>query len=120
MSWHGVCGHDGVVERFRRALARGRLASSFLFAGPEGIGKRTFALKLAQGLLCERRPEEALDPCEECPGCLQVAAGSHPDVALVSKPKDKSFLPLELLIGDKEHRMRQGLCRSIALKTSPA
>ena len=52
MSWHGIQGHDDVVELFRRALARGRLASSFLFAGPEGIGKRTFALKLAQALLC--------------------------------------------------------------------
>ncbi|NQT13419.1 MAG: DNA polymerase III subunit [Planctomycetes bacterium] len=116
MSWHGICGHDEVVDRFRRALGRRRLASSFLFVGPEGIGKRAFALKLAQALLCERRPEEALDPCGECPACLQVAAASHPDLHLVAKPKDKAFLPLELLVGDKEHRMRQGLCRNIALK----
>jgi DNA polymerase III subunit delta' len=67
-----------VVDQFRRALARGRLASTFLFVGPAGIGKRTFALRLAQGLLCERVPEVQLDPCGECPSCLQVAAGSHP------------------------------------------
>ena len=48
MSWHGIDGHDDVVEQFRRALVHGRLASSFLFAGPAGVGKRTFALKLAQ------------------------------------------------------------------------
>jgi DNA polymerase-3 subunit delta' len=47
---------------------------------------------------------------------VQAAAGSHPDVTLVSKPKDKSFLPLELLIGDKEHRRRRGLCHDISLK----
>ena len=116
MSWHGIYGHDDVVEQFRRALARRRLASSFLFVGPEGIGKRSFALKLAQALLCQRRAEEAMDPCGECPACLQVAAGSHPDVESVAKPKGKSFLPLELLIGDKEHRMRRGLCRKIALR----
>jgi DNA polymerase III subunit delta' len=114
--WHGIIGHDTVVEQFRRAIKRGRLASSFLFAGPAGIGKRSFAIKLAQALLCEKRPEEALDPCENCPACIQVIAGTHPDFYLVSKPNDKSFIPLDLLIGDKEHRRREGLCHHVALK----
>ena len=52
MAWQGIEGHDDVVEGFRRALARNRLASTFLFVGPPGIGKRTFAEKLAQALLC--------------------------------------------------------------------
>ncbi|MCX7428192.1 MAG: DNA polymerase III subunit delta' [Planctomycetia bacterium] len=116
MSWHGIDGHDDVAEQFRRALGRGRLASSFLFVGPPGVGKRAFALKLAQTLLCQTRPEEAMDPCGECPGCVQVAARTHPDLILVAKPEDKSYIPLELLIGDKEHRMREGLCHDIGLK----
>jgi DNA polymerase-3 subunit delta' len=116
--WHGLHGHDDVVEQFRRALARGRLASSFLFAGPTGVGKRTFAMKLAQGLLCQTRPEEALDPCGTCPSCVQVASLTHPDLNLVAKPADKSFIPVELLIGDREHRRREGLCHNIAMKPS--
>jgi len=116
MAWHGIVGHDDVVERFRLALRRGRLASSFLFVGPAGIGKRTFALKLAQALLCPSRSEDLLDPCEQCPACLQVLALTHPDLELVAKPEDKSFIPLELLIGDREHRARRGLCHSLSLK----
>jgi len=116
MAWHGILGHDDVVQKFRRALARGRLASSFLFVGPAGIGKRAFAFKFAQALLCAVRHDSALDPCEVCPACVQVRAGTHPDFQYVCKPDDKSFLPLELLIGDKEHRGRQGLCHDIALK----
>lgn len=116
MAWQGIVGHERVVEQFRRALARGRLATSFLFAGPSGIGKRQVALALAQALLCQRRPEVALDPCQQCPACVQVRAGSHPDVDLVAKPPDKSVLPLELLIGDAEHRMRQGLLHRLGLK----
>ena len=57
-----------------------------------------------------------MDPCEYCPSCLQVAARTHPDLEIVSKPEDKSFLPLELFIGDKEHRMKEGLCHRIAMK----
>src|SRR4051812_40930112 len=106
MSWHGIEGQDAVVARFREAVARGRLASTFLFVGPAGVGKRTFALKLAQALLCENRPEAALDPCGHCPGCAQVAALSHPDLEIVNKPADKSTIPVSALIGDKEHRMQ--------------
>jgi len=116
MSWHGIEGHDAVVECFRRAIARGRLASSFLFVGPPGVGKHTFARKLAQALLCETRGEETLDPCGACSACVQAAAGTHPDLLLVAKPADRAFVPLELLIGDQEHRMGQGLCHDIGLK----
>ncbi|MEN6451609.1 MAG: DNA polymerase III subunit delta' [Thermoguttaceae bacterium] len=105
-----------MVEEFRRALQRGRLASSFLFAGPAGIGKRTFALKLAQAMLCQTRPEESLDPCESCPSCAQAVAGTHPDIAMVAKPADKSFIPLELFLGEREHRRREGLCHQIGIK----
>ena len=114
--WQGIHGHDDVVQQFRQAMKRERLASSFLFVGPAGIGKRSFAIKLAQSLLCQTRSAETLDPCGTCPACVQVLARTHPDLEVVAKPKDKSFLPLELFIGDKEHRMRRGLCRSIALK----
>lgn len=116
MSWHGIEGHNEIVEQFRRAVRRRRLASSFLFVGPEGVGKRTFALRLAQALLCDTRPEDALDPCGKCPACLQVVAGSHPDVHVVSKPPDKSLLPLELFLGPKERRGREGLCYEISLR----
>ena len=116
MSWHGIEAHDEVVEQFRCALARGRLASSFLFVGPAGIGKRLFAMKLAQTLLCEQHPESAMDPCGRCAACQQVEAGTHPDVEVVVRPKDKSFIPLDLLLGDKEHRGREGLCHTIAMK----
>ncbi len=116
MAWQGIEGHDRLVERFRSALERGRMSGSFMFVGPTGIGKHTVALKLAQTLLCETRPEVALDPCGTCPACMQVAADTHPDLLTVAKPPDRAFIPLELMIGDKDHRMREGLCHDIALK----
>ncbi len=116
MAWQGIEGHDQLVKRFRSALGRGRMSGSFLFVGPAGIGKHTFALKLAQTLLCQQRPEEQLDPCGACAACTQVAANTHPDLLTVAKPQDRAFIPLDLMIGDKDHRMREGLCHDISLK----
>lgn len=125
MAWQGILGHDDVVARFRHAVQRGRLAGSFLFVGPSGIGKRFFALALARGLLCKGNGDFELDPCGQCESCRLFGSGEfrppdapfvspHPDLYLVSKPADKSLLPLELLIGDKDHRGRSGLCFEIS------
>ena len=116
MSWQGIEGHDTVVEQFRVSLRRGRLASTYLFVGPEGVGKHAFALKLAQALLCHAHRPEQLDPCGRCAACLQVLAGTHPDLLRVAKPSDRSFIPVELLIGSGEKRMHEGLCHDISLK----
>jgi DNA polymerase-3 subunit delta' len=116
MTWQGIRGHDEVVTRFRTAVSHNRLASTFLFVGPSGCGKRSFALKLAQALLCERNSEAQLEPCGACSACKQVIAGTHPDIDYVCKPEDKSSIPLELLIGSDEKRMREGLCFRISLK----
>jgi len=101
------------VERFRRAAAKGRLAGSYLFVGPEGVGKRTFALRLARVLLCQDRPVEQFEACGRCAGCVQAAAGTHPDLLQVSKPPGHATLPLKLFIGDLEHR---GLCYELSLR----
>ncbi len=114
MAWHEIIGHENVIERFRRSVRSGRLASTYLFVGPEGIGKRTFALKLGQALLCERSTAE-LDPCGSCLSCQQAIAQTHPDLLCVSKPEDRNSIPVELFIGDREHRRREGLCHDISL-----
>src|SRR5687768_14848315 len=107
MSWQGIEGHDAVVEQFRRALTRGRLASTFLFVGPPGVGKRAFARQLAKTLLCSESPPERMSPCGRCPSCQQVAARTHPDLFEIAKPEDRSFIPIKLLIGEDESRMKE-------------
>ena len=114
--WQGIEGHDDVVERFRLSLARGRLASTFLFVGPPGVGKRSFAQALAKALLCQTNREAELEPCGACDSCVQVDAGTHPDLIAISKPPDKTEIPVSTFIGDKDERMRVGLCHDIAMR----
>lgn len=111
-----ILGHDEVLERFRRAVARGRLASTFLFIGPAGIGKRTTALKVAQHLLCDANQPRQFNACGRCESCQQVAANTHPDLIVVQRPPGDSMLSIDLFVGDDEHRMQVGLCHDIGLK----
>lgn len=111
-----LVGHDRVKERFRRTLAKGRLASTYLFVGPEGVGKRCFAERLAAALLCQNPGEDPLEPCGVCPACQLSAAGTHPDLLRVSRPEGKTTLPVDLFIGPADKRNRQGLCHDLALK----
>ena len=104
MAWLNIEGHDDIVAQFRRALEENRLASTFLFVGPEGIGKRAFAVRLAQALLCEKRDAKLLDPCGHCPACAQVLAGTHPDLIQISRPAGKSDIPVGILKGDDRNR----------------
>ena len=116
MQWDELLGHQVQREWFRAALGRGRLATSFLFCGPAGIGKKTFARLLAKSLLCRQTGPTELECCGRCEDCVQVDANTHPDLLEVSKPADKSFLPIELLIGEREKRMRSGFCHDISLR----
>lgn len=114
--WQGIQGHDTVADNLRTTLRRGRLASTYLFVGPSGIGKRRFALALAKSLLCRRPAGDPLAPCDECDSCRLCEAGNHPDLHVVGLPPEKTFLPVDTFIGDKDHRNREGLCHRISLK----
>src|SRR6266850_5976379 len=68
-----VVGQDAITRTLRNALASGRIAHAYLFAGPRGIGKTTTARLLARALLCPER--KGSDPCGACPACGDAAAG---------------------------------------------
>ncbi len=70
MAFASVLGHERIKGLLARALAVQRVPHALLFAGPEGVGKRTLALAFARALLCERGG--AGGPCEECSHCRRV------------------------------------------------
>ena len=81
----GVLGHSRALGVLRRSVLSDRLHHAYLFAGPEGVGKRRVADALAALVLCTERKGDAetLDSCGRCSACLKLAAGSHPDVVVV-------------------------------------
>jgi DNA polymerase-3 subunit delta' len=111
-----ILGHDEIAARFRLCIARNRLASVYLFVGPPGIGKGAFALALTKSLLCLNENQPPLESCGQCDSCRLIEADTHPDVLRVARPPDKSFIPVDLLIGDREHRLESGVAHHLSLK----
>jgi len=86
MAFKDIAGNDGVKKTLRLALERGRVPSSLIFCGPEGVGKTAMALTLAKALNCQKL---ASDSCDECPSCRAVDAGNHPDVMVLTAEVQK-------------------------------
>jgi DNA polymerase-3 subunit gamma/tau len=73
-----VVGQQAVTRTLRNAIASGRVAQAFVFAGPRGCGKTTTARILARALSCIHGP--TADPCGACDACVEIAQGRDIDV----------------------------------------
>lgn len=99
MPLRDLIGHRRLVELIGRALDRGTLPPTLLFAGPAGIGKWQLAVALAQAANCLSpvRPDDgvpALDGCGECRACDRIGRGVHIDV-LTLEPDEKASIKIE-------------------------
>src|SRR5687768_9179243 len=73
-----VIGQPAVTRTLANAIKSGRIAQSFVFAGPRGVGKTTTARILARALSCEKGPTAT--PCGKCDACREIAEGRDIDV----------------------------------------
>lgn len=93
-----ILGNDRLREVLTRLRASGRMPNAMLFAGPDGVGKRLFALEVARSLVC--RSPKGSAACGECSACVRtgqfelpkaedreshqkVIFSNHPDVGTV-------------------------------------
>ena len=78
MLFSQVLGQKTVQAQLLRMVQSDRLPHALLLLGPQGVGKRTLALALAQYVLCEA--PESTDACGNCRSCRSVGGLKHPDL----------------------------------------
>jgi DNA polymerase-3 subunit delta' len=68
------------AQKLLLALKNRGGVQTFLWTGPKGVGKKTYALALARTLFCRQGVD-----CPGCPDCRQVLSKSHPDLYWVDR-----------------------------------
>ncbi|HEY1382228.1 MAG TPA: DNA polymerase III subunit delta' [Dongiaceae bacterium] len=92
-----LIGHEAAEQAFLKAFAAGRLPHAWLISGPQGVGKATFAYRIARFLLAQPNEADAggLFGAAAAPTGLemnpghrvfrQVAQQGHPDFRLLER-----------------------------------
>lgn len=87
MAFKDIIGQKKALRILQRTIERGKIPSSYLFAGESGIGKKYTAINLAKTVNCLKAVDSEdipVDSCDACSSCKKIDAGVHPDYLLVS------------------------------------
>ncbi len=97
MRFTDVVGQEQVSETLKKALSSGKLAQSFLFCGPRGVGKTTCARILAKAINCEN-PSEEFEPCNECNSCKSFTQNASFNIFELDAASNNSVDDIRVLV----------------------
>lgn len=75
-----IFGHKKQWQFLKNKFATEQLSHSYLFAGQEGIGKKTFAKEFIKFINCLGDKK----PCNNCQNCKAIESNNFPDFLLIS------------------------------------
>ena len=118
MTFAKLIGNERNKTILQRMLANGRIAGTLIFAGPDGVGKRQFALTLAKAANCQKASGNsfATDSCDGCAVCRRIDDGSYGDVTTIQP--DGQFIKIgqtRELAEEVYYRPREGRQRFFVL-----
>ena len=90
LKFDDILGHSQPVRVLRQAIQNDRMAHAYLFAGPDGIGKRTCAYAFGAAVNCELNSDHA---CGVCSSCRKIIDGNYPDFMLIEP--EGNFIKIE-------------------------
>ncbi len=85
--------------RLQARRQRDALPHALLLCGAAGLGKREFARRFVQGLLCTESRQG--DACGRCRGCQLSGAGTHPDAVALTYGLRKDHTPRTEIVVDQ-------------------
>ncbi|MCS7149343.1 MAG: DNA polymerase III subunit delta' [Caldimicrobium sp.] len=79
-----IIGQEPATKLLKASLHSRRLAHSYLFSGPPGVGKKTTARALLYHLFCHISSD---NPCGGCLACKKIERDIHPDIKFLHPEK---------------------------------
>lgn len=102
-----VVGQEQVSETLKKALLSGKLAQSFLFCGPRGVGKTTCARILAKAINCEN-PNADLEPCNVCQSCASFNQNASFNIFELDAASNNSVDDIRQLVDQVRYAPQSG------------
>lgn len=101
-----LVGNSHISGFLSRIIDGGDVSGTYIFSGPDNLGKTSTALFFSQVLLCEQKSGNVL-PCNKCASCKKFLtrhddldeqmdlSAPHSDLYLIKKEKDKKNISIE-------------------------
>jgi DNA polymerase III subunit gamma/tau len=105
-----LVGQDAVSTALRNAVREDRVGHAYLFSGPRGTGKTTTARLLAKALNCtgDRSELPPGEPCNGCPSCTEITAGTSMDVMELDAASNRGVGEMRALLERVAYRSAGG------------
>jgi DNA polymerase III subunit delta' len=88
MGFDAFIGNAKAVSTLRNMVAKCAVPHALLFAGPEGVGKKTLALMFAKALNCEPMQDDFCGECARCRRAEEMLDAARHDLATRRVLKD--------------------------------
>lgn len=80
-------GHVNIKNHFTRSITKNHFHHSYIFSGPNNLGKYSIAKTFLHAILCEEK--NGMKPCNTCTSCIYLKQGIHPDFHEIQREIDK-------------------------------
>jgi DNA polymerase III subunit delta' len=87
---NGIKGQDNALRYLKSSVEKGRMAASYLFSGPRGVGRALCARTFIKSLVCAETRSGGKADCA-CPACLRIDSDEHPDVRWMIPERNKKI-----------------------------
>lgn len=97
-----ILGHKNIIKYLQKLIISKQFVSSYLFFGPEDIGKKTLVSLFVRSIFCFENQDSEKFPCGECKDCKDIQKKIHPGYMEINVEEGKNNISIDQIRELKE------------------